>query len=155
MELANYIISHANNLIVFGVFFGYASWAIYIGVNDKKKWKEQARAIQALIQAPGIPPANDPLKVGVRIKELEKPETKMYKCIMEPTHNSEGFKLGEFYINTSWCGIGLSDLPFHFELVQPETEKITWDEAINLIEDVTHKADLVRIIDRIKKDHLS
>lgn len=76
------------------------------------------------------------------IDELEKPEILMYRCIQTPPNRDFYFKVDELYNNSclpNW--FYLSDLPNHFELVEPEPkpEKITWWEELN---------------ERIKTDHL-
>ena len=101
-----------------------------------------------------------------KIAELEKPEPQlpMYRCIKLPAINSVGFKLGELYVySMRGCDFSYSELPLHFELVVPEPEKITWQQISDLIENFKHNnylphkvyiADLVRILERIKTDHL-
>jgi len=50
--------------------------------------------------------------------EIEKLKTKMYKCIQLPLNSTRHFTLDKLYINSYWCGFRLSELPFHFELVE-------------------------------------
>ena len=102
-----------------------------------------------------------------RIKELEKPEIPMYKCIQLPPANNGMFEIGILYSEKYYfLGFNLSDLPKHFELVEPEPEpepeKITWHEVVTLIEGFKRKThlpqgfyiELMKIINRIKTDYL-
>ena len=102
------------------------------------------------------------------IDELEQPEIPHYRCIKLPPINYGIFKLGKLYRIPSWCGISLSDLPFHFELVEPEpepeSEKITWQQISDLIENFKRKEfflsqdfyiEILKTICQIKIDHLS
>ena len=100
-----------------------------------------------------------------KIKELQKPQLPMYRCIKLP-HANGMFKIGNLYTE-NYCivGFSLSELPFHFKLVdpEPEPEKITWDEVVTLIENYKRKTslpqrfyiELIKILRRIKTDHLS
>ena len=95
-----------------------------------------------------------------KIIELEKPQLPVYRCIRLPPRNNVNFKLGELYgIGWYCCGFSLPDLPFHFELVVPEPEKITMLDISNMLEIgfANHSIgrEGIKIIDRIKKDHLS
>ena len=97
-----------------------------------------------------------------KIKELQKPQLPVYRCIQLPSRNNGNFELGKLY-NTDWycCGFSLPDLPFHFELTEPEPEpeKITMLDISNMLEIgfANHSIgrEGIKIIDRIKKDHLS
>ena len=101
-----------------------------------------------------------------KIDELEeqKLKTPMYKCIQVPQNTTRDFTLGKLYINSWFIGFYLSDLPFHFELIEPEPEpeKITWQEVVTLIEGFKRTTflpqgfymELMKIINRIKTDHL-
>ena len=96
----------------------------------------------------------------------EQPKTPMYRCIQLPRIKDGFFKLGELYDNIGLPkSCNLSDLPKHFELVEPEPEpeKITWQEVVTLIEGFKRKTflpqgfyiELKKILERIKTDHLS
>ena len=101
-----------------------------------------------------------------KIKELEQPEEKMYKCIQLPSRNNGNFKIGSLYSeHYNFLGFPLSDLPNHFELVEPEPEpeKITWEELVTLIQHGggccylapdSVCSNLIQLRNRIKKDHL-
>jgi len=104
-----------------------------------------------------------------KIKELQKPQLPVYRCIQLPPNDRKIFEIGKLYANCYWCvGFPLSELPFHFELVEPEPEpepeKITWQEVKALIQDIVSSGywppipkslPLIEAINRIKKDHLS
>lgn len=111
-----------------------------------------------------------PKYIKAKLSELEQPKTPLYRCIQTPPHRDFYFKVDDLYNKYSlpnW--FNLSDLPNHFELVEPEPEpepeKITWQEVKALIQDVGvscgHLAPdsvcskLKNILRRIKKDHLS
>ena len=103
-----------------------------------------------------------------KIIELEKQKLKkpMYRCIKLP-HANGMFKIGNLYTE-NYCivGFSLSELPFHFELVEPEPEpeKITWEELVTLIQDIGVScgylapdsvcSKLIQLCNRIKTDHL-
>ena len=102
------------------------------------------------------------------IDELEKPETLMYRCIKLPHAINGMFEiLGQLYPeNYCIAGFNLADLPNHFELVEPEPEpeKITWQEVEMLINNTVISnylppdsiySDLIKLLNRIKTDHLS
>ena len=98
------------------------------------------------------------------IKEKrEQPETPMYRCIQVPPNRGFYFKVGELY-NSLPTWFNLSDLPNHFELVEPEPEpeKITWQEVITLIDKIKSKGflpqdfyiEILKTIRQIQTDHL-
>lgn len=107
--------------------------------------------------------------IEVKLDELEQPEEKMYKCIQLPPSNNGICKIGSLYSeHYVFLGFPLSDLPNHFELVEPEPEpepeKITWHEVKALIQDIVSSGywppipkslPLIEAINRIKTDHLS
>ena len=108
--------------------------------------------------------------IEVKLDELEeqKLKTPLYRWIQVPFIKDGFFKLGELYDNSGLPkSCNLSDLPNHFELVEPEPEpepeKITWDEVVTLIENYKRKThlpqafyiELIKILERIKTDHLS
>jgi len=107
-----------------------------------------------------------PKYIKAKLSEVEQPETLMYRCIKVPYIKDGFFKLGELYDNSGLPkSCNLSDLPNHFELVEPEPEpeKITWEEVITLIENYKRKTslpqrfyiELIKILERIQTDHLS
>ena len=89
--------------------------------------------------------------------EEQKLKTPMYRCIKLP-HANGMFKIGNLYTE-NYCIVcfSLSELPFHFELVEPEPEpeKITWEEVRNLIYREINTPRGIEILKRIKTDHLS
>ena len=100
------------------------------------------------------------------IDKLENTEEKTYRCIQLPPNDRKIFEIGKLYANCYWCaGFPLSDLPNHFELVVPEPkpEKITWQEVVTVTKSFIRKTylpqafyiELIKILDRIKTDHLS
>ena len=104
--------------------------------------------------------------IEVKLDELENPEEKMYKCIQLPPANNIFHKIGSLYSeHYNFLGFPLSDLPNHFELVEPEPEpeKITWQEVKALIQDIVSCgylapdsvcSNLIQLRNRIKTDHL-